>query len=130
MKPRAQIGDEILGNMIEVRRRELGLTQQQVARQIGTTPQCLQRYEAGDIRMSALVLFRIADALGLDVAALKQEAVNSMPKRMSPEDRAAARFARIGRRLARKPEVLEALVEMGLALLEESDVQDGGDALH
>ena len=56
--------DVALGSRIRLRRRELGLSQEQLARQIGITFQQVQKYEHGSNRVSFSRLVAIAHALG------------------------------------------------------------------
>jgi len=55
--------DIALGSRIRLRRRELGLSQEQLARQIGITFQQVQKYEHGANRVSFSRLVEIAQAL-------------------------------------------------------------------
>ena len=55
--------DVALGSRIRLRRRELGLSQEQLARQIGITFQQVQKYEHGTNRVSFSRLVEIAQAL-------------------------------------------------------------------
>jgi transcriptional regulator with XRE-family HTH domain len=64
------MGDEIdfhLGKRLRRRRRLLGLTQQQLAVSCGVRFQQIQKYECGANRISAARLWRIAEALDVDV---------------------------------------------------------------
>lgn len=69
-KPRArtEATDAHVGAQIRARRLELGLTQAQLAGQIGIRHQQLQRYEVGINRITSGTLFLIARALGVDLA--------------------------------------------------------------
>ena len=55
--------DVALGGRIRLRRRELGLSQDQLARKIGITFQQIQKYEHGTNRVSFSRLVEIAEAL-------------------------------------------------------------------
>ncbi len=55
--------DVALGSRIRLRRRELGLSQNQLARQVGITFQQVQKYEHGTNRVSFSRLVEIAQAL-------------------------------------------------------------------
>lgn len=55
--------DIVLGGRIRIRRRELGLSQDQLARQVGITFQQVQKYEHGTNRVSFSRLVKIAQAL-------------------------------------------------------------------
>lgn len=66
-QPRAQRIDRHVGVRMRDRRILLGISQQQVAEQIGVTPQQAQKYEKGSNRTSAGRLYAIAQVLGVDV---------------------------------------------------------------
>jgi transcriptional regulator with XRE-family HTH domain len=57
-----------LGRRLRRRRRLLGLTQQQLAVQVGIRFQQIQKYECGANRISAARLWQLADALETPVA--------------------------------------------------------------
>ncbi|MDE2183230.1 MAG: helix-turn-helix transcriptional regulator [Alphaproteobacteria bacterium] len=59
--------DIALGSRIRLRRRELGLSQEQLARQVGITFQQVQKYEHGTNRVSFSRLVEIAQALDCGV---------------------------------------------------------------
>ena len=64
------MGDDIdfhLGKRLRRRRRLLGLTQQQLAIACGVRFQQIQKYECGANRISAARLWRIAEALDVEV---------------------------------------------------------------
>ena len=58
--------DEEIGSRIRERRHELGLPQSHVAELVGITFQQLQKYEAGQNRVAAATLMRLASALLVD----------------------------------------------------------------
>ena len=60
--------DDHVGERIRTRRTELGLTQEDLARQINVSYQQVQKYETGANRISAGRLYEIAGELGVDVA--------------------------------------------------------------
>ncbi|MGB8601547.1 MAG: helix-turn-helix transcriptional regulator, partial [Rhizomicrobium sp.] len=62
--------DIALGSRIRLRRRELGMSQEQLARQIGITFQQVQKYEHGANRVSFSRLVEIAQALRCGVVDL------------------------------------------------------------
>jgi len=69
------MNDEIdvhLGRRLRRRRRLLGLTQQQLAGACGVRFQQIQKYECGANRISAVMLWKLASALGVDVAVFYQ----------------------------------------------------------
>ncbi len=58
--------DKAIGARIRERRNEIGYSQAYVADVIGVTFQQLQKYEAGQNRVSSATLLRIAEALNTD----------------------------------------------------------------
>jgi len=59
--------DIIVGYRIRARRRELGLTQHDLATALGVRFQQIQKYETAANRISAARLYRAADALNVSV---------------------------------------------------------------
>jgi transcriptional regulator with XRE-family HTH domain len=62
--------DIALGSRVRLRRKELGLSQDQLARAVGITFQQVQKYEHGANRISFSRLAEIADALDCSVSDL------------------------------------------------------------
>ena len=62
--------DIALGSRVRLRRKELGFSQDQLARSVGITFQQVQKYEHGTNRISFSRLVEIADALECSVADL------------------------------------------------------------
>jgi transcriptional regulator with XRE-family HTH domain len=60
--------DYYVGERIRVRRTELGLTQEDLARQLGISYQQVQKYETGANRINAGRLYEIANELAVSVA--------------------------------------------------------------
>jgi Predicted transcriptional regulators len=60
--------DIALGSRIRLRRRELGFSQEQLAREVGITFQQVQKYEHGTNRVSFSRLVEIAQALKCGIA--------------------------------------------------------------
>lgn len=60
--------DVHVGKRIRHRRWLIGVTQQQLAEQVGIKFQQIQKYETGANRVSASRLWDISDALGVDVS--------------------------------------------------------------
>jgi transcriptional regulator with XRE-family HTH domain len=67
-RARAQDVDRHVGARMRERRVMLGLTQQQMAELIGVTYQQAHKYEKGINRVAAGRLYKIAQALGVDVS--------------------------------------------------------------
>lgn len=63
VRPRVSNVDVVIGVSVRARRRELQLSQEEVARAIGVTFQQLQKYEKGTNRVSASTLLRLAEVL-------------------------------------------------------------------
>ena len=57
--------DEYIGTAVRFRRRELGLTQADLARAIGVTFQQVQKYEKASNRISASRLHHVSQILGV-----------------------------------------------------------------
>jgi transcriptional regulator with XRE-family HTH domain len=66
-RPRAQDIDRHIGARMRERRVMLGLVQQQLAELIGVTYQQVHKYEKGIHRISGGRLFKVAQALGVEV---------------------------------------------------------------
>lgn len=62
-----------LVNQLVERRRELGLSQQDVADRLGTHQQFISRFETGERRLDAIELVDVASALGLSAADLLRD---------------------------------------------------------
>jgi transcriptional regulator with XRE-family HTH domain len=60
--------DIVVGTRIRLRRKELGVSQENLADKIGVTFQQVQKYERGTNRVSASMLSKIATALDCGVA--------------------------------------------------------------
>jgi transcriptional regulator with XRE-family HTH domain len=56
-----------IGQRLRSRRRLLGLTQTQVANNLGVCFQQIHKYEAGNVTISAGMLWRVAQVLEVDV---------------------------------------------------------------
>ncbi len=59
--------DTHVGNVIRQRRREMSMTQQQLAEQVGIKFQQIQKYETGVNRVSASRLWEISQALSVPI---------------------------------------------------------------
>jgi len=56
---------EAIARQVILRRRELGLTQKELAERVGTSHSAISRVESGQHRASIATLERVGDALGL-----------------------------------------------------------------
>lgn len=65
--------DDHVGERIRIRRTELGLTQEDLARQLRISYQQVQKYETGANRISAGRLYEVAGELGVAVAYFFEE---------------------------------------------------------
>ena len=59
--------DKNIGQLIKFRRKEIGLTQQDLADVLGITYQQVQKYESGQNRIRASMLVKIAEVLKVDL---------------------------------------------------------------
>jgi transcriptional regulator with XRE-family HTH domain len=71
--------DRHVGERIRVRRTELGLTQEELARQLGISYQQVQKYETGANRISAGRLYEIAEELRVGVACFFEDYESGKP---------------------------------------------------
>jgi transcriptional regulator with XRE-family HTH domain len=92
--------DVVVRHLMRIHRMERGLSQVELAKHIGVTPQQLQKYERGANRISLGRLARIAEALRVDVMYLlgggRQAAPASNPKRQAKSAEAVRMLGRIG----------------------------------
>jgi len=61
----AHLIDTYVGGRMRLRRIQLGMSQGMLASRVGVSFQAVQKYEAGDIRISASRLYDVATALGV-----------------------------------------------------------------
>ena len=73
-----------LGKRLRWRRRALGLTQQDVGAALGIRFQQVQKYESAANRMSAAVLWRLANLLEVDVRYFFDGLPGSAPPAVAP----------------------------------------------
>ena len=66
--------DRLVGQRVRLLRLDKGMSQTALAAALGLTFQQVQKYERGTNRISASKLFEISKALGVDVAALFEDA--------------------------------------------------------
>jgi transcriptional regulator with XRE-family HTH domain len=91
--------DRHVGTRIRLRRKEVGMSQEQLARRIGVSFQQVQKYERGANRVSASKLFEIAVALEASPAVFFAGLAGAAP-RGDPSAHEAFLFSQEGRRLA------------------------------
>jgi transcriptional regulator with XRE-family HTH domain len=83
--------DVHVGKRIRHRRWLLGMTQQQLAEQVGIKFQQIQKYETGANRVSASRLYDIADTLGVAVSFFFEGLPSALPQiSVVPDDAEAA----------------------------------------
>jgi transcriptional regulator with XRE-family HTH domain len=80
--------DEHVGKRLRLRRNLLGLSQDELARRLGLTSQLIQKYEAGETRISASRLYGIATQLAVPITWFFDELESK--KRSSTEARQTA----------------------------------------
>lgn len=95
-RPRAQDLDRHIGERMRQRRIMLGLTQQQMADLIGVTYQQAHKYEKGINRIASGRLYRIAQALGVDVGYFYENIaeVGVVEHKATPQQRLLLELAR------------------------------------
>ncbi len=95
-RPRAQDLDRHIGERMRQRRIMLGLTQQQMADLIGVTYQQAHKYEKGINRIASGRLYRIAQALGVEVGYFYEAIadVGVTEHKSSPQQRLLLELAR------------------------------------
>ena len=55
------------GQIVKARRRDMGLTQEELARRVGCAPVTLRKIEYDDLRPSVQIAERLAMALGIPI---------------------------------------------------------------
>lgn len=78
--------DQHVGTCIRTRRLEIGMSQEKLANTIGVTFQQIQKYEKGVNRVSASTLYRICQALDVQIAALMPNLNAGVDDQTSPLD--------------------------------------------
>lgn len=113
VRPRVSNVDMVIGVSIRARRRELQLSQEEVARAIGVTFQQLQKYEKGTNRVSASTLLRLAEVLKCQPQDLIPS-VSASPLASQHSYAAATESARLSRAFGRieSPGVRAAIVTL------------------
>ncbi len=79
MDQQGRILDAILGRRLRWRRLDLDATQKEVGLRAGISYQQVQRFEGGLTRISAAMLWRLANALDVSVAYLFQDFERERP---------------------------------------------------
>jgi transcriptional regulator with XRE-family HTH domain len=83
-----------LGRRLRRRRRLLGLTQQQLAVQVGIRFQQIQKYECGANRISAARLWQLAEALETPISYFYDGLTEALEKKDSPGPQGGEMFSR------------------------------------
>jgi transcriptional regulator with XRE-family HTH domain len=83
-----------LGKRLRRRRRLLGLTQQQLAQQVGIRFQQIQKYECGANRISAARLWQLAEALETPVSYFYDGLADALQRGEGKDDRSGEMFSR------------------------------------
>ena len=73
--------DEHVGKRLRLRRNLLGLSQDELAKRLGLTSQLIQKYEAGETRISASRLYAIAVQLAVPITWFFDELEGNPPFR-------------------------------------------------
>ena len=114
-RARAQDTDRHVGARMRERRIMLGLTQHQVAELIGVTYQQAHKYEKGINRVAAGRLYRIAQALGVEVSYFYEGLQTASGFVPSPQQRMLLDLARNYLNIS-VPEHQKAIVALARAL--------------
>ena len=85
-----------LGGRIAQARKEQGLTQTQLAEQLGIAQQTLAHYEVGRLRLPTSMLPMLATALGVSVEELLGQSRTHAAAKRGPASRLAQQVERIG----------------------------------
>ncbi|MDO1559391.1 helix-turn-helix transcriptional regulator [Brevundimonas sp. 2R-24] len=83
-----------LGRRLRRRRRLLGLTQQQLAEQVGIRFQQIQKYECGANRISAARLWQLAEALESPISYFYDGLAEALERREQPAEKRVEMFSR------------------------------------
>jgi transcriptional regulator with XRE-family HTH domain len=83
-----------VGQRIRQRRIMLGMTQQQLAREVGITYQQAHKYESGINRVSAGRLYQIAQVLQVDPNYFYENLREESPRPLNPRERISLDLAR------------------------------------
>jgi transcriptional regulator with XRE-family HTH domain len=88
--------DRHVGARMRARRIMLGLTQQQLAERIGSAYQQAHKYEKGINRMAASRLYKVAQALGVDVGYFFEglQRAEESPSGVTPQQRLVLELAK------------------------------------
>jgi len=62
-----------IGNIIKTKRKEMHLTQMDLAKKVGTTAQCIYYYENGKRGLTMSLFFKICDTLDLKPNEIQKE---------------------------------------------------------
>ena len=122
-RARAQEVDRYIGTRIRERRIKLGMTQHQLADLIGVTYQQAHKYEKGINRVAAGRLYRIAQALGVEVSYFFEGLQTTGGLLPSPEQRMLLDLARNYLNIPVR-EHREAIVALARALAEGEDADN------
>ena len=122
-RPKASTVDRQVGSRIRMRRRAVGLTQQQMAKLIGITYQQLQKYEKGLNRLNAGRLHTMALVLGTDIAFFfEQMESGSLEANQQDFHHRLVELTRYVLRIA-EPEYRHAVCVVARAMADRSDQQ-------
>jgi transcriptional regulator with XRE-family HTH domain len=101
---------ERLGHRIARQRRAAGLTQAELAEQVGVQPETISRLETGKRRVSLEMMALISECLSLELHELFR-----LPERDAPKDEAMGRLLWFGSRLSVAE--IELVLDVGSAVL-------------
>lgn len=119
----ARLADDHVGKRLRRRRKELGLTQQELAATLRISYQQIQKYETGGNRISAGKLYILAKALNVDVNFFYEDflKIEDMDTATPPDE--LVRMAREASRIQSEP-VRKSLQFLIRALADREDQPD------
>lgn len=129
-RPRRPTVNQIAtGTFIARKRRELNLTQAQLAERLGISSKTVSKWERGKCMPDYGIVNELCDALGISVSELLDGEENERENlRMYDNDQMIEMLARIQRLESQRVTIIAiALIVMGLGLLALSPLFDGSD---
>lgn len=115
MTPVEQAFYDQLGRRMAERRKELGITQVQLAETLGIAQQTMAHYEGGKVRIAAAALPVIAQALNLSIEALIDSPSPSTRGKRGPKPKIQQQLEQLGSLPKAKQRAIEQILESVLS---------------
>lgn len=106
---------EQLGRRMAERRKELGITQVQLAEALGIAQQTMAHYEGGKVRIAAATLPTIAQALGIEISTLIGNATTHGRGKRGPKPRIQQQLEQLSKLPKAKQRAVEQILESVLS---------------